>query len=249
VYFSGDKNYFLFKFVGNKMKFIKKRIHKFISAGLFAAILITSPTFLLAQNKALIGELTVIKNNTSGTNDEFVTIDGERSLNGRSVMSPADIVTPSQASAKISIPQTGIVTISPNTKVNLSFVNSSIAGDLSTGEILVETFPNTTVNIFTRDGAITIPNRSEKNVFKISVINGAARVTTLTGQVLYEKVLVSAGESFPRSDDDRTAASNSSNGINPVLIVGILGAVAAVALIALSASSGNNDNPVVSPTR
>jgi len=228
---------------------MKKRIYKYISAALFAAILFTSPKFLSAQNKGLIGELTVIKNSSSTAGEEFVTIDGERAVTGRSVISPADIVTSAQTSAKISVPQTGIVTISPGTKVNLSFVNSSIAGNLSSGEIMVETVPNTTVNIFTKDGAITIPNRTEKNVFRVSVINDAARVTTLSGQVLYEKVLVSAGETFPRSNDDRTVASGDSNGINPLVIIGILGGVGAVALIALSASSSNSDNPVVSPTR
>lgn len=227
---------------------MKKRIHKYISACLFTAILITSPIFLLAQNKNPIGELTVIKNSSSTGTEEFVTIDGERAVTGRSVLSPADIVTPAQTSAKISIPQTGAVTISPGTKVNLSFVNSSIAGDLADGEIMVETFPNTTANIFTRDGAITIPNRTEKNIFKVSVTNGAARVTTLTGQVLYEKVLVSAGETFPQTKTDNTNASNSSSKVNPLLIAGILGAVAAVALIALTASSNNSNNPTVSPT-
>jgi hypothetical protein len=229
-----------------------KRVHTFISAGLFVVILITSSQFLLAQNRGLVGELTVIKNVSSANNEEFVTIDGTRAVSGRSVMSPADIVTPPSASAKISIPQTGNITISPNSKMNLSFVNSSIAGELTTGEVTIETIPNTTINIFTRDGAITTPNRNEKTIVKILVENGAARVTTLNGQVMFNNVLVPAGEYFPQSKSntaDSPNSSDSSSGINPLLIVGIVGAVAAVALIALTASSNKSDNPTVSPTR
>ncbi|MDQ6787347.1 MAG: hypothetical protein M3033_11125 [Acidobacteriota bacterium] len=232
---------------------MKKRIHKIISAVLFTAILITSPKFLSAQNGRLVGELTVIKDASSAAaNEEFVTIDGARATSGRSVMSPADIVTPAGASAKISIPQTGIVTISPGSKMNLSFVNSSIAGELAVGEITIETIPNTTINIFTRDGAITTPNRNEKTIVKISIENGAARVTTLNGQVMFNNVLVPAGEYFPQSKSnaaDTSKSSDSSGGINPLLIVGILGAVGAAALIALSVSSNNSNSPTVSPTR
>lgn len=196
-----------------------------------------------------MGELTVIRNVSSTANQEFVTIDGERVVSGRSVMSPADIVTPPDASAKITIPQTGIVTISPNSKMNLSFVNSSIAGELVAGEIIIETIPNTTINIFTKDGAITTPNRNEKTIVKISIEKGAARLTTLNGQAMFNNVLVPAGEYFPQSKGKTADSGDSSGGVNPLLIVGILGAVGAVALIALSASSNNGDSSTVSPTR
>lgn len=225
-------------------------IRKLISLSLFIAILTVSPGILSAQNKRLAGELTVIKNTTSTNTEDYVTVDGQRALSGRSIMSPSEIVTSPQASAKISLGQTGNVLISPNSKVNLSFVNSSIAGELTTGEITVETLPNTTLNIFTRDGAITTPNRSQANTVKISIKNGETQVNTVAGQVMFNNVLVSTGETFPlRTNDRADSAASSHDGVNPLLIVGILGAVAGAVLIALTVSSGGNGTPTVSPTR
>ncbi len=148
------------------------------------------------------------------------------------------------------LPQTGTILASPNSKLNLTFVNSSISGDFLAGEITIETAPNTTVNLFTPDGTITIPNRNQINIFKVSIENGKTRVNTLSGQIMFNIVLVSAGEFYPLSPNGETPSdSDSSGGINPLLIVGILGAAAGVALIALTTSSNNNDTPVVSPTR
>jgi hypothetical protein len=231
---------------------MKTRIRKFVSLGLFITILVASPEFLFAQNgngDRLFGELTVTSN-ASSASGEYVTVDRQPVPSGRSIMSPSEIVTSAQTSAKVLFAQTGSVSISPNTRINLTFVNSSIAGDLGAGEIIVETVPNTAINIFTIDGGITTPNRNQKNVVKISIINGVTQVTTLTGQVMFNKVLVSGGETYPQTTNDKTTDSGSSKGgISPAVIVGIVGAVAGVALVALLISSGNKDNPTVSPIR
>lgn len=232
------------------MKNLKTKISKIIIATLFCAVFTASPEFLRAQNKRLYGELTIIKSSSAAiSGDAYITIDGVRAASGRSVSSPSDIETPTDASAKISFAQTGVVLLAPNSKIGLTFVNSSIAGDLAAGEITVETVPNTTINIFTRDGAITTPNRSEKTIVKISILNGATRVDVSSGQIMFNKVLVSAGEFYPQKLNTADVDSSSSNGVRPIVIIAILGAVAAAALIALSVSSGNNDNPTVSPTR
>lgn len=234
------------------MNFHKTKAHKFavvfsIVALFFAAV---SPQFLSAQTKRLVGELTVIK---SGASNGFVTVDGVRAASGGSVMSPSEIVTPADATAKITLAQTGTITVAPNSKLSLTFVDASIAGDLTTGEATFETVPNTALNIFTREGGVWTPNRNEKNTVKITVVDGATRITVVDGQVMFNQVTVSAGETFPKLTGSTTTAaaagSGSSGGINPLYIVGALGAVAAVVLIALTGSSGDSDNPVVSPTR
>lgn len=225
---------------------MKTVISKFISLGLFIAIFITSPQFLLAQSDRPAGELTIVKN-TSANGEGFVTVNGERVLSGRSVMSPSDIATSPEVTAKVSIPQTGTILISPNSKLNLSFINSNIGGDFLAGEVIIETVPNTAINLLTIDGTITVQNQNQTNVVKISIENGRTRVNPLTGQVIFNNVVVSAGETYPSPVSETATAKKS--GISPILIIGVLGAVAVVALVALSSSSGSNsgNTPIVSP--
>lgn len=247
------------------MKNLKTKIYKIVGVSLFLLIFAASPEYLRGQNKRLYGELTVIKNSAASgaaAGDAFVTIDGVRAVSGRSVSSPSDIETPPESGAKISFAQTGAISLAPNSKINLSFVNSSIAGDLTKGEAIIETAPDTAINIFTRDGSITTPNRSEKNVVKIWFLNGATQISVSSGQVLFNKVLISAGELYPQklnnaaaADDDDDNKDSSKSGIRPIFIIAILGAVAAAAIVALSVSSSNNDaaaaggSSTVSPTR
>src|SRR5215212_4920103 len=169
---------------------MKIEIRKFIALSLFAAILLTSPQFLLAQTPRPVGELTITSTGDGG----FVTINGERGVSGRSITSPSEITTSPQARAKISLAQTGTILIEPNSKLNLSFANAGISGEFSEGEVTIETVPNTTVNILTADGTLTIPNRNQINVIKISKDGGRTRINTLTGQAMFNNVLVSAGE-------------------------------------------------------
>jgi hypothetical protein len=230
---------------------MKTEIRKFISLGLFIAILLTSPQFLLAQTNRLAGELTITTTGEGG----FVTVNGERVVDGRSIISPSEITTSPQARAKISLAQTGTILIEPNSKLNLSFANSGISGEFSNGEVTIETVPNTAVNILTADGTLTVPNRNQINIVKISKENGRTRINTLTGQAMFNNVLVSAGEFYPQNDattPNRTggAGSNrSGGGGNSLLIIALLGAAAGAAVLALVASSNNDDSPTVSPNR
>lgn len=223
-------------------------VKKLIIYSLVLTILSAIPQTLAAQNQ-LVGELTITKTSPDG----FVLVNGERAVSGRWVTSPSDISTSPGASAKILLPRTGTISIAPDSKVNLSFVNSSIAGDFLAGEVIIETAPNTAINLFPPDGTITTPNRNQVNTVKATIENGATRVETLKGEVLFNIVLVSAGSSYSPAANSRatvaTADSDKSGGYNPLLIFGILGAVAAAAVVALTVSSGNKDNPTVSPTR
>lgn len=228
---------------------MKTGIRKFISLGLFIAVLLASPQFLLAQNTRLTGELTITSTGEGG----FVTVNGERVVSGRSIISPSEIVTSPQARAKISLAQTGTILIEPNSKLNLSFANSGISGEFSDGEVTIETAPNTTVNILTPDGTLSVPNRNQINIVKISKENGRTRINTLTGQAAFNNVLVSAGEFYPQpsTTPDRPVGvvARRSGGNNSLILIALLGAAGGAAVLALLASSNSDDSPTVSPTR
>ena len=227
---------------------MKTSVHRFVGLSLILMILLSSPFYLLAQNK-LVGELII----TQTTPEGFVSVNNERAISGRSITSTSEIVTSPQASAKILLPQTGTVLISPNSKLILSFINSSISGDLSFGEVTIETLPNTSLNILVPDGAITTPNQNQANIVKATVENKKTRIQTLTGAVNFNNILISAGEFYPLTTNDKTKSdksaktdSNISKSFNPLLILGILGAVAVVALVV---SSSKNESSTVSPIR
>ncbi|MDQ3799831.1 MAG: hypothetical protein M3384_10290 [Acidobacteriota bacterium] len=237
---------------------MKTGIRKFISLGLLAAILLASPQFMLAQTPRLVGELTITATGEGG----FVTVNGERAVSGRSVASPSDITTSPQARARITLAQTGTILLEPNSRLNLSFADAGISGEFSNGEVTIEAAPNTTVNILTAEGTLTVPNRNQTNVVKISRdVGGRTRINTLTGQAMFNNVLVSAGEFYPQPDatsPDRPAGTTggagtnrSGGGSNSLLIIALLGAAAGAAVIALAASSNSDDGnpPPVSPVR
>ncbi len=228
---------------------MKTFVRKFIVVSLSITILVSSPMFLAAQQK-LLGDLSI----TTTSPDGFVTVNGERAVSGRSISSPSAISTSPQASSKIFLAKTGSVLISPNSKLNLSFINSSISVDITSGGLTVQTVPNTSFNLQSPDGNLTLPVENQENIVKIEVVNGKTTVRTLQGKAQFNSVSVSAGEYYPLNSVNDGASSkpkekDDNKGYNPLLLVGLLGGAAAIALIVLAGSSKNNDAPVVSPTR
>ncbi|MBA3634623.1 MAG: FecR domain-containing protein [Acidobacteria bacterium] len=229
---------------------MKTFIYKIITLTLFLVLWGASPKFMLAQEK-LLGELT-IESITPGGGEKFVTINGERVISGRSIMSPAEIETPAQTTAKISLAKTGIIKIAPDSKMNLYFDNLSITGDLLNGSITVDALPFTKFNILTPDGAVTASNLNQENVFVINVVNNKTQVNTLTGEVLFKGNLLAAGQTSPSNINSPNSATDknpdSAGSSNIILItLGVIGAIAVVSILALS--GGNDDNSTVSPIR
>ena len=226
---------------------MKKIVRKLVVLSLFTAIFIASTPFLQAQNK-LIGELTV-----SGNKSGSVTVNGEPSLTGRSILSPSEIATISLTNAIISIPKTGVINLSPNSKIKLSFTESNISIDLLGGEFTIDTVQNTAVNILTSDGSITVSDKSRINVFKVTNVAGNTTVNVTTGEVMFNNIAVASGDSFPKKSGNTAADSRpkdeSKN--NSLLLIGLLGAGAAVAVLVLVGMSGSSNTPapVLSPTR
>lgn len=227
---------------------MKKVVRKLIVLSLFATIFVASTPSLQAQSK-LVGELTV-NADKSGS----VTVNGEPSSTGRSIMSPSEIATISLSSARINIPKTGVINLSPNSKIKLSFTESNISIDLLGGEFTLDTVQNTAVNILTSDGSIIVSDKSLINVFKVKNVAGNTTVYTATGEVLFNNIAVAAGDSFPKQTgvaaaDTRPKAESKKN--NSLLFLGLLGAGAAVAVLILVGKSGSNSSsaPVLSATR
>ncbi len=224
---------------------MKTLIHKFNIISLVIMLLVSSPMFLAAQQKFL-GNLTITANTAEG----FVTVNGERAADGGSISSPSAILTSPQASAKIAFDQTGNISISPNSKLNLLFNNASISVEITSGEITVQTVPNTSFTLFAPDGNLTLPVESQENIVKVEVVNGKTTVRTLVGNAIFNNTLVSAGEFYPSSSGRRESGSSTkSKGFNPLLLIALLGGGAAIALVALSSSSDSGGSSPVSPVR
>ncbi len=228
-------------------------IMKIITYKLFAALfllvfLIAFPKNNAAQEKVL-GELT-IENNVSAIGEQFVTVNNERVISGRSIMSPSEIETPAQTAAKVTIAKTGFIRLASGSKMNLYFENASISGDFLQGNITVDALPFTKFNILTSDGAITALNINNENVFVVNLVNNKTQVKVLSGEVLFNGTLLVAGQTFPTDLGNSNAKKNDNPGgagSNNLIYI-ILGAAAAVVIAAVSLSGGS-DNNSVSPVR
>lgn len=229
---------------------MKLYIYKLFAVLFLFVVLLGSPKSIIAQEK-LLGELT-IENNVSAIGEQFVTVNNERVISGRSIMSPAEIETPAQTAAKVTIAKTGFIRLAPNSKMNLYFDNAGISGDFLQGNITVDALPYTKFNILTSDGPVTASNINNENVFVVNIVNNKTQIKVLSGEVLFNKTLLVAGQTFPTEigssnakKDDNPGGSGSSN-----IIYIILGAAAAAAVIAaVSLSGGKDSNSVVSPVR
>jgi len=90
----------------------------------------------LAGSNRMAGELTVTGNGISG-DAPSVTVNGESARSGRSIFTSSVIATPENASAVINLGKNGIIELAPNTTFTVSFDESSVSGDLSSGKITV----------------------------------------------------------------------------------------------------------------
>ncbi len=222
----------------------------FITASFLFNLLFFS--FLANENSAqdkMVGEIT-IENNTSAIGEQFVTVNNERILSGRSVFSPAEIETASQTAAKISIAKTGFIRFAPGTRVNLYFETASISTDLILGNITIDALPFTKFSVTTPDGAIAASNLTNENVFVVNTVDNKTQVKVLSGEVLFKGALVVAGQTFP-ADNAKTIVQkdDTKNSGGGSLILIVLGAAAAAAVVAVVALSGGNDKSSVSPVR
>lgn len=131
---------------------MKIRHHKIISLVLLFAIFVAVPQTFFAQTR-LLGELTT--KSSSSERESFIVVNGENVVGGRSILSPASIVTPSKTTAELFLPKTGTVKIAEGSTLNLFFENANITGDFWTGKLTFDVLPNTKFNILTADGNVS----------------------------------------------------------------------------------------------
>jgi hypothetical protein len=212
-------------------------------ASLLLVIVAVSLSPLNAQQKALIGVLTVASGN--------VTINGQSAVTGRSVFSPSTIVTSTNGNASIGIPMVGIIVLKPNSTINLSFNNSSISGDGLAGCITIETFGQTALNLLMTDGTLNTTNPSDPTTATIAISEGQTNLSIVRGEVLFNQARFSAGQTLGDIECGDVAPAKAS-GDNKSLIFLLVGAAAAaIAGITLGAGGGGDtpDSPPVSPIR
>ncbi len=215
------------------MNFMKLLRYKIITLALLFAIYVTSPQFLLAQTQ-LLGELKTTSN--SSKDEAFIVINGENVLGGRSIISPASIVTPSQTSAEILLPKTGVIQIGQGSTLNLFFENANISGDFWTGKLTFDVLPNTTFNILTVDGNVSNSGSNQKTTATIDIVEGKVRVQTLSGKVTFNNVTVAEGQTYmtqPRINPVKIADKKRGSGAKKFIFVtlAIAGAFAVGALV------------------
>lgn len=209
-------------------------------------LLIVFPQVLISQTK-VVGQLS-LSEIPSRQGNKIVTVNREPAEDGRSIMSPSSIATPANVDAKVTLPNIGSVKIAPNSRLNLSFNESSISGTLQEGEFIIYANPKITCKFSVPGGELTIPANDSINSFEVKIADGKTTVYSILGDTLFSGLVVPAGDFYPkkRDDDDKAGKKGGGSGI-ALLFVGIAGAVAAGAFLALSGSSDNSGNNNVSP--
>jgi hypothetical protein len=213
--------------------------HKVISLVLLFAILVAVPQTFFAQTR-LLGELTT--KSTSGS-ENFIVVNGENVSGGRSILSPASIITPSKTTAELFLPKTGIVKIAEGSTLNLFFENANITGDFWTGKLTFDVLPNTKFNILTADGNVSNSSLDRQTVATIDILNGKVRVQTLAGEVSFNEVKVAEGQTYlaqSRIAPVKVAEKKSGSGKKKFFLI-TLAVAGAFAVGALVGRSGNDD--------
>ncbi len=228
----------------------------FIAAALLTALLLTSPTILLAQS-APSGQLVVIGGNAKDQTN-LVTVNNENALSGRTVFSPASITTAPDANAKIILARLGsTILFSPGSTTNLTFDNATVNVSVTAGTVTVQNIGRTKINLSAPGGTVVFTN--QPSAAQVSVIGGNTQVCVSEGEVSYNGASITAGLSScgataatkPLLKTNNTPPPSTSTGSPNYILFGLLGvAIAAVITGVVIAGNKNNDPPpvMVSPT-
>ena len=105
----------------------------------------------LAYDGKAAGEILVTGNDEASS----VTVNGEAVKSGRSIFSSSTITTPETAGAILNLGKTGRIELARNTTFSLSFSDSSVSGDLTSGSVTVLDTVNP-VSVRTAAGNMTL---------------------------------------------------------------------------------------------
>ncbi len=164
---------------------------RFFTLVLLGIILIVSSIRVTARQQ-LLGQLTIDSN--SGTS--FITMNGELTVSGSTVLPATEIVTPGESTAKISFGKAGQIKIAPNSKMNLNFSETTISSVFSSGQLTMVAAPNIGITIQTTDGVVTNPDQSKNSVITVDFVNGKTRVRTQLGTAAFNGTPITEGQTF-----------------------------------------------------
>lgn len=217
---------------------IIKGLRNFIAFGLTIILMTASSMVVFAKTTGNpMGELTV--SGGEGAN-AFVTLNGDQAFTGRTFISGGTISTPDATTATVRLGSAGVVNISPNSAISLSFDAGSITGTLSAGSVKVFGNDGVDVKINTPEGVID-NDGSRESMFTVNLSDGQVSGITEKGSVNLNngETIVPLKAAQDNDDDDDNSA------VGPLLVfTGIV--TAAVIYVFLR---GDNDENVVSPVR
>lgn len=220
---------------------------KLVAMIVAAAVLSVSSMIALATPGARSGELSV-----SGD----VTVNGQKAISGGTIFSDSVIVTAKNSSAVVSLGKLGRVEVQADSSVRLSFTDNSISGLLDSGRARVSTPAGVSVNLTTKDGAVTVDG-TQATSFTAAIENGTTMVSTEAGLAELRSgstvTKIAAGSSgtagTPQAKDDDD--DGLSGGALAALLLATGGAIAAIILVSRDKDDLNFGGTVVvvSPTK
>jgi hypothetical protein len=164
---------------------------------ILAVLMATSSVALAFSDKDAMGEITVSGN--SDGNGSFVLLNGEKAYNGRTFISNGTIET-KEAGATVKLGKLGLISLTPNTTLNLNISDNSISGTLSNGKIKVFNKKGVKVDIETFDNKISTDGAAS-SIFNVDLSTGATTATAESGNVFAgtgtDRTVVT-----PQDDDD-----------------------------------------------
>jgi len=140
----------------------------------FAVIAI--PSVALAQVTTTSGKVTLKQaDGTVMVNDQPANLNSD-------IASESTITTAKGSSAVVSLGKLGRLELKPNTKVKLSFTDSSLTAMLDSGRVRVSSSVGTTATVKTADGEI-VANPGRATEFTVDLTCGDTLVSTQSGKV------------------------------------------------------------------
>jgi len=108
-------------------------LKKAITFGMTLVLVAAYSFVVLADSGKAVGELVV----SGGSSSAFVTVNGESAKNGRTVFSSSTLTTPAEFGAVLNLGKAGKIELAPNSTFVLTFDDSSISGELTSGSVTV----------------------------------------------------------------------------------------------------------------
>jgi len=161
----------------------------------------------ITARQQLLGQLTIESNSATS----FIKLNGELTVSGSTVLPATEIVTPGEASAKISFGKVGQVELAPNSKMNLNFSETTISSVLTNGQLTMAAAPNIKITVQTADGIVTNPDQSKDSVFIVDFVDGKTRVRTQLGTAAFNGTVITEGQTFSEGMLDTTSFHENSH--------------------------------------